>query len=132
MVHNWKYKPHMVYLRSRLAVFIRQKRAGMSQRAFASRYGLAQSTVMRIENEDQNVTLNTLEQLCRVFRVDVGELFPRAPSAGDARRYGKPAIEPARLHEKRPEGSPVTPASKAVTRPRHGKGGAGSGGSEVP
>lgn len=93
----------------------------MSQRAFASRYGLAQSTVMRIENEDQNVTLNTLEQLCRVFRVDVAELFPRAPRSDDVQPYSKPAIEPARLHEKRPEGSPVTPASKAIPKRRRGQ-----------
>lgn len=31
---------------------------------------------MRIENLDQNVTLETLEQLCKAFHVDVAELFP--------------------------------------------------------
>jgi len=49
------------------------------QREFARRIGVAQSTVMRIENLDQNVTLETLEQLCRAFRVDIGDLFPVAP-----------------------------------------------------
>jgi transcriptional regulator with XRE-family HTH domain len=32
---------------------------------------------MRIENEDQNVTLETLEILCKTFHVDVGEFFPQ-------------------------------------------------------
>jgi transcriptional regulator with XRE-family HTH domain len=71
----------MVHLRKRLAAFIRQKRAGVPQRVFARKTGVAQSTIMRIENEDQNVTLDTLEQLCKAFNVDVGDLFP-AQSAG--------------------------------------------------
>lgn len=48
----------------------------MPQRAFARKMGVAQSTIMRIENEDQNVTLKTLEQLCKAFNVDVVDLFP--------------------------------------------------------
>lgn len=66
----------MVFLRSRLAAFIRERRGSMPQREFARRVGVAQSTIMRIENHEQNVTLDTLEQLCRAFRVDVDELFP--------------------------------------------------------
>lgn len=66
----------MVHLRSRLAAFIRHKRGDTPQRLFARKLGLAQSTIMRIENEDQNVTLHTLEQLCKAFHVDVAELFP--------------------------------------------------------
>ena len=31
---------------------------------------------MRIENLEQNVTIDTLEQLCRAFHVDIAELFP--------------------------------------------------------
>lgn len=70
----------MVHLRKRLAAFIRQKRAGVPQRVFARKTGVAQSTIMRIENEDQNVTLDTLEQLCKAFNVDVGDLFPAQPA----------------------------------------------------
>jgi transcriptional regulator with XRE-family HTH domain len=66
----------MVHLRSRLAAFIRQRRGSMPQRTFARKTGLAQSSIMRIENEDQNVTLETLEMLCKTFHVDVAELFP--------------------------------------------------------
>lgn len=68
----------MVHLRSRLAAFVRQRRGNMPQRAFARKIGVAQSTIMRIENEDQNVTLLTLEQLCKAFQVDIAELFPAA------------------------------------------------------
>lgn len=35
---------------------------------------------MRIENEDQNVTLETLEMLCKTFHVDVEDLFPPVDS----------------------------------------------------
>jgi transcriptional regulator with XRE-family HTH domain len=66
----------MVQLRRRLAKFIRERRGEVPQREFARKIGVAQSTIMRIENLDQNVTINTLETLCRVFRVDITELFP--------------------------------------------------------
>lgn len=70
----------MAQLRARLAVFVRERRGALPQRAFARKTGLAQSTIMRIENQDQNVTLETLEQLCRVFHVDVADLFPQPVS----------------------------------------------------
>lgn len=66
----------MVQLRRRLAKFIRDRRGPLSQRAFARKSGLGQSTIMRIENLEQNVTIDTLEQLCRAFHVDIAELFP--------------------------------------------------------
>lgn len=87
----------MVFLRKRLAAFIRQQRGSMPQRDFARRIGVAQSTIMRIENEDQNVTLDTLEQFCTVFRVEVGELFPPATAARTEYRRGERAA--ATLHE---------------------------------
>lgn len=49
----------------------------MPQRDFARKIGVAQSTIMRIENLDQNVTIDTLESLCKVFHADVADLFPR-------------------------------------------------------
>lgn len=65
----------MVHLRERLAVYVRSQRGDTPQRRFARRIGVAQSTIMRIENQDQNVTLDTLEQLCKAFHVDVAGLF---------------------------------------------------------
>jgi DNA-binding XRE family transcriptional regulator len=70
----------MVRLKSRLAAFMRARRGDLSQQTFAKKIGVAQSTVMRIENEDQNVTLETLERLCRAFKCDVDELF-NAPAS---------------------------------------------------
>lgn len=71
----------MVHLRTRLAAFIRNARGDVPQRVFARKMGVAQSTIMRIENEDQNVTIDTLEQLCKAFHVDIGDLFPARSSA---------------------------------------------------
>jgi len=103
VVRYRKYKPCMVHLRSRLAAFIRQRRGDMPQRAFARKMGVAQSTIMRIENEDQNVTLSTLEQLCKAFQVDIGDLFP---AVGTIKHYPSPSKwrQPAAsaIHEQKP------------------------------
>ncbi|OGT70921.1 MAG: hypothetical protein A3H44_15455 [Gammaproteobacteria bacterium RIFCSPLOWO2_02_FULL_57_10] len=97
----------MVHLRQRLAKFIRDKRGDTPQREFARKIGLAQSTIMRIENLDQNVTLETLEQLCKVFHADVSDLFPLP---GTPKIY--PPISPSgghdgatAIHEKLPNDS---------------------------
>jgi len=105
-VHVPQYKPHMVYLRKRLSSFIRTRRGSMTQREFARRVGVAQSTVMRIENEDQNVTLETLETLCDAFQVEIGELFPPLPAANRVSHYaaGRHSQLPERaaaIHEER-------------------------------
>ncbi len=93
----------MVHLRYRLANYVRSRRGEATQRAFARKLGVAQSTIMRIENEDQNVTLQTLEQLCRAFRVDVADLFPtdlpvRHYSAAKNEPVSQPG-QPAMIHE---------------------------------
>lgn len=75
----------MVHLRQRLAIFIKEKRGTLTQREFARKIGVAQSSIMRIENLEQNVTLNTLEKLCRVYHVDIGDLFPRVDVAREYR-----------------------------------------------
>lgn len=88
----------MVHLRTRLAAFIRNARGDVPQRVFARKMGVAQSTIMRIENEDQNVTIDTLEQLCKAFHVDIGDLFPvrhsarTYPTAVPTVRAGAPAM----------------------------------------
>lgn len=66
----------MRHLRYRLARFIKDKRGKKTLREFAKRYGLSKDTVMRIENEEQNITIDMLEHLCKVFRCDVKDLFP--------------------------------------------------------
>ena len=106
----------MVHLRQRLAKFIKEKRGDLTQRAFARKIGVAQSTIMRIENLEQNVTLKTLENICRFYHVDIAELFPRMDAAKDyAPRVRSGLTMPAPrsaalLHEKttasEPQGKP--------------------------
>ncbi len=95
----------MVHLRQRLAKFIKEKRGNSSQRDFARKIGVSQSTVMRIENREQNVTLTTLEQLCKYYRVDVADLFPSAHSPTIYPNVGSDAGSrpSALLHEKEPD-----------------------------
>lgn len=112
----------MVHLRQRLAKFIREKRGDLSQREFARKIGVTQSTIMRIENLDQNVTLKTLETLCRAFRADIGDLFPHidspriyAPRVRTGLRV--PAHESAAvLHEEKLEKSANTPAKGSSSK----------------
>lgn len=95
----------MVHLRQRLAKFIKEKRGNSSQREFARKIGLSQSTIMRIENHEQNVTLITLEQLCKYYRVDIADLFPSVPSPTIYPNVGSDAGSrpSALLHEKKPD-----------------------------
>lgn len=64
-------------LKERLAKFIRSKRDDMPLRAFAQKHGLSFASVSRIEKLEQNVTIRTLEELCRAFKCDIDELFPK-------------------------------------------------------
>jgi transcriptional regulator with XRE-family HTH domain len=98
----------MVQLRRRLAKFIRERRGPLSQRAFARKSGLGQSTIMRIENLDQNVTVDTLEQLCKAFHVDVAELFPmvQSPAVYIEQRPQMISIHEKKLNETNIEDKP--------------------------
>lgn len=84
----------------------------MPQREFARRVGVAQSTIMRIENHEQNVTLDTLEQLCRAFRVDIEELFPVSAVHPQYDR-NEMAAQAGYVHEPKAR---HTPAAKAGRR----------------
>ena len=99
----------MVQLRMRLAKFIRDQRGDATQREFARKIGVAQSTIMRIENVDQNVTIDTLERLCRIFRVDVGELFPHIPAP---KIYPRVERTLGLIHEDKASTTPAKPSTK--------------------
>ena len=62
-------------LARRLAENIRRRRGHMSQVAFAKKVQIGRSTINRIEIEEQNVSLKTLEQLCKALKCDIGDLF---------------------------------------------------------
>ena len=66
----------MKHYRKRLAQHIRALRGDQVQVAFAQRLGISQSSLQRIENEDQNVALDTLETICIRLNCEIGDLFP--------------------------------------------------------
>ena len=49
----------------------------MTQTAFARKVGVNQATINRIELGLQNVTIDTLERLCRKLKYSAGELLDR-------------------------------------------------------
>ena len=63
-------------LRRRLARGLVQIRGSQSQNQFSRKAGVSGPSINRIENEVQNVSLDTLEKLCMRLRCDIGELFP--------------------------------------------------------
>jgi len=71
-----------------------RKEAGLSQVEMAKRLRISRPTLNRLESASQNTTLKTLNQLCRVLRCDIGDLFrgevklraPRRPGSGILRR----------------------------------------------
>lgn len=61
--------------RKRLANFVKRKRGTETIRDFARKVGLSASTLNNIMNQSQNVTLDTLEHLCRVYNCEIKDLF---------------------------------------------------------
>ena len=53
----------------------RQQCGETPQYLYAQKLGISKSSLNRIENEDQNVSLEMLEKLCRRLKCDVGDLF---------------------------------------------------------
>ena len=65
----------MERLADRLARNVRHLRGNHTQMAFAKKLGIAVSSLNRIEQGTQNVTLATLDRLCRRLKCDVNELL---------------------------------------------------------
>lgn len=63
------------HLSIKLANNIRTRRGDKRQRAFAATLGISQSTLNKIENNTGNVTLDTLNTMCKHLRCDIGDLF---------------------------------------------------------
>ena len=62
----------------RLARKIRELRGDQTKMAFAKKLGIAESSLNRIEQGTQNVTLATLDRLCRRLKWDVNELLNKS------------------------------------------------------
>jgi DNA-binding Xre family transcriptional regulator len=61
-----------------LAAFLRKRRGDLTYAQFARKVGLSDSTLHRLEMGEQNVTLKTLEHICRRLKCRVGDVFPEA------------------------------------------------------
>lgn len=67
--------PDMGLYRKHLAAEMRRRRGELSIRDFALKTGLSKTSLQRIENEEQNVTIDTLEHLCKKFRCEAEDLL---------------------------------------------------------
>ena len=63
------------HLSSKLAKNIRSRRGETRQRPFAKTLGISQSTLNKIENNTGNVTLDTLNTMCKYLKCDISDLF---------------------------------------------------------
>ena len=64
------------FLNARLARGLASFRGDASQNQFAKKLGISNASLNRIENRVQNVSLRTLETLCRRLDCDIADLFP--------------------------------------------------------
>ena len=64
-------------LSERLARNLRYRRGDLTQAEFARKLGISRPTLTRLENADQNVTLETLNTITKKLKCDIGELFER-------------------------------------------------------
>ena len=62
-------------LRTRLAKKLRTLRGEKTIRLFAEELGLSKSTLHKLEQGEQNLTLDQLQRICDGLGCDVGELF---------------------------------------------------------
>ncbi len=58
-----------------LAINIRAFRGDLTQMAYARKLGISQATITRIEHEDQNISLKTLQQIAKSLRCEVWQLL---------------------------------------------------------
>jgi transcriptional regulator with XRE-family HTH domain len=63
-------------LRTQLASFLRRSRGEMTFSQFEKKMGISASTLHRIELAQQNVTLDTLEQILNRLKASMSDVFP--------------------------------------------------------
>ena len=61
--------------KAKLATSIRELRGAQSQEVFARRLAVSQSTLARIESEQQNVTIDMLESICKRLKCKLSDLI---------------------------------------------------------
>lgn len=63
-------------LRLQLGNFLKKERGELTYAQFSRRIGISKSTLQRLEQGDQNVTLDTLEHLLGRLRKGLRDIFP--------------------------------------------------------
>jgi transcriptional regulator with XRE-family HTH domain len=63
-------------LRKQLAAFLKRARGEMSYAQFAKRMGISAATLHRIEMCNQNVTIDTLEEIKMRLKATMSNIFP--------------------------------------------------------
>lgn len=64
-------------LAKRLGKRLQELRGEESQLQFCRKLGISNSSLNRMEQGEQNVSLKTLETLCKRLKCDVGDLFAK-------------------------------------------------------
>lgn len=62
-------------LRKQLGTYLRERRGTKTLRDFGREAGLSSSTLQRLELGEQNVTVDTLENLLRKLKVSIRDVF---------------------------------------------------------
>jgi len=62
-------------LDKKLAAFLKRERGEMTYAAFAKKIGLPQSTLFRLEQCQQSITLGRLQQIMDRLKVNLNDIF---------------------------------------------------------
>ena len=63
-------------LDNQLAVFLRKRRGEITYAAFARKLGITPSSLFRLENCQQSITLKTLQQILDRLKCSLTDIFP--------------------------------------------------------
>ncbi len=59
-----------------LAIFLRKRRGETPYSAFARKLGITPSSLFRLENGQQSITLKTLQQIMDRLKCSLSDMFP--------------------------------------------------------
>jgi len=65
----------MSNLRKNLAKKIKALRGKSTQRDFADKIGISHATVNRMEQETENITIDTIQTICKKLKCKAGDLL---------------------------------------------------------
>ena len=64
-------------LAKQLAAYLRKQRGDLTFQQFARKTGISDSTLHRLELAEQNITLDTLEQLSDRLKCSIADIFEK-------------------------------------------------------